>query len=506
MTLAQPFDLLVIGGGINGASVACDAAGRGLRVVLVEADDLGGATSSASSKLIHGGLRYLETYEFRLVAEALAEREVMLARAPHIIWPMRFVLPHTRGQRPGWMIRAGLFLYDHLARRRTIQGSRALDLAASPHAALLRADITRGFAYWDCWVDDARLVVLNARAAADAGATILTRARFDAARPAAGLWQASITNRATGASETIAARAIVNAAGPWTGDVLGCINADGSLPPRPAATLRLVKGSHIVVPRLVPGEDAFILQIADGRVVFVLPYEDRFSLIGTTDVPFTGDPANIQITEAEIAYLLRAVAEVFAKPPSAADIVWSYAGVRPLYDDDPEKPAKSVTRDYHLDLQTFANAGPVLSVFGGKITTARHLGEKVMARLVPTFPGMGRAWTASKPLPGGDLPRGDFEALVADLIRRLPALEPALLRALARRHGTLIDEVLGDARDTAALGRHIGHTLYEREVAHFRAREWAQTADDVLWRRTKAGLHIAAADRRTAELTIAALL
>ena len=357
MILNQPFDLLVIGGGINGVGIACDAAGRGLRVLLCESGDLGGATSSASSKLIHGGFRYLEHYEFRLVAEALAEREVLLAKAPHIIWPLRFVLPHTSGQRPRWMIRAGLFLYDHLARRRAIPGSRALNLTTSPHAATLRPGIARGFTYWDCRVDDARLVVLNARAAANAGAMILTRTRFDAARPAGDLWQANLFNTRTGEARTIAARAIVNAAGPWTADVLGRIGTSQPAIPRPAATLRLVKGSHIVVPRLTEGNDAFILQTSDGRVVFVLPYEERFSLIGTTDEPFTGDPAHVAISPPETTYLLDAVAEIFAMPPRAADIVWSYAGVRPLYDDDPTKPAKAVTRDYHLDLQATDGAG-----------------------------------------------------------------------------------------------------------------------------------------------------
>lgn len=506
MPINQTFDLLIIGGGINGSGIACDAAGRGLKVLLVEAGDLAGATSSASSKLIHGGLRYLEHYEFRLVREALAEREVMLAKAPHIVWPLRFVLPHAPSQRPRWMIRAGLFLYDHLARRRAIKGSGAIDLTRSSHAGVLRPDIRRGFTYWDCWVDDARLVVLNARAAANAGAKILTRTRLLQAKPAGTHWQATIKSSETGETHAIAARGIVNAAGPWTGDVLGRIDRGQAGEPLADAALRLVKGSHIVVPRFTQGEDAFILQNADGRVVFVLPYEGRFSLIGTTDEPFTGDPSRVAISQSEIAYLLSSVAQAFTSPPAATAIVWSYAGVRPLYDDDPAKSAKAVTRDYRLDLRTIDGAGPLLTVFGGKITTYRHLAEKVLEKLSPTFPHMGPSWTATKPLPGGDIAGGDFAAFVTDLQRMRPNLDARLLHALARRHGTLTEEVLGDAADMGALGRHIGHTLYEREVAHFRENEWAKTPEDVLWRRTKAGLHIAPGALREAELSLALMV
>ncbi len=489
MSQAQAYDLVVVGGGVNGAGVACDAAGRGLKVLLCEAGDLACATSSASSKLIHGGLRYLEHYAFGLVREALGEREILLANAPHIVWPLRFVLPHTAASRPRWMLRAGLFLYDHLARRRRIPASQSVDLKASPLGAVLQPQIRHGFAYWDCWVDDARLVVLNARAAADRGADVRTRTRFAGARAQDGGWCVRLTDAASGDVCEVHARAIVNAAGPWTASVLGAIDGvriDGARLPG----VRLVKGSHIVVPRLVPGEDALILQNADGRVVFVLPFETDFSLIGTTDVAFDGDPRHVSIDAAEIDYLAAAVSGYLARPITRDDVVWCYAGVRPLYDDDDGKPAQEVSRDYHLDVREGPGGAMVVSVFGGKITTYRHLAEEVMGRLAPILGHAGPAWTAHAPLPGGDIADGDVTRLIARLGETYSGLPLALVMALVRRHGSETARVLGDARTVADLGAHVGHDLYAREVAYLKEREWARTPEDVLWRRTKAGLHL----------------
>jgi glycerol-3-phosphate dehydrogenase len=482
------YDLLVIGGGINGVGIARDAAGRGLSVFLAEKGDLAGATSSASSKLIHGGLRYLEHYAFRLVREALAERDVLLRNAPHIIWPMRFVLPHSPEQRPIWMIRAGLWLYDNLGwtpgGRSRLPGSHRLDLRVDPYASSLRPEFPTGFVYSDCWVDDARLVVLNARDAADRGVQICTRTTVKAARRVDGLWRAQLL-RADGSSLEIAARGVVNAAGPWVRDVLG-----GALGFNESRGVRLVKGSHIVVPRLYEGEHAFILQNDDRRVVFVIPYEGRYTLIGTTDIPFTDDPATVAISADETAYLCRAVSRYFAKPVVPSDVVWSYAGVRPLYDDG-SASASEVTRDYVLDLQPGPNAStPLLSVFGGKITTFRRLAEHALEKLAPFFPGLKPAWTAGVALPGGDIPGGDFEGFVAERSRTAPWLAKPALYAMARRHGTRIGCILDGARGPEDLGHHFGAGLYAREVDLLVRDEWACDAQDVLYRRTKLGLHI----------------
>jgi len=492
----QTYDLAIIGGGINGAGIACDAAGRGLSVVLIEAGDLAGATSSASSKLIHGGLRYLEQWEFRLVREALAEREVLLAKAPHLIHPLRFVLPHVAVLRPRWMIRLGLFLYDHLSTRTTIAGSCALDLAEDKSGKPLREKFTHGFAYWDCWVDDSRLVVLNARAAADRGAHILTRTRFERAREDGGLWRLDLSPEQGGGLRQVAARAMVNAAGPWAAEVLADCDSGGksnSAGPR----LRLIKGSHLVVPRIAGAEDAYILQQDDGRVVFVIPYEGAYSMIGTTDVPIEGDPAQAAASEDEIHYLLASVNNYFAAEQTEADIVWKFSGVRPLYDDDSESASK-VTRDYHLALRHAADTPPILSVFGGKITTYRCLAEEALEKLAPVFPDMGRPWTKNAFLPGGNVWGGTMEAFLDDLSQRYPKLDRALLAQLARRHGSIATDILGDAETPADLGRKIGDGLYEREIDHFRRNEWAQTAEDILWRRTKVGLHLGPAEREAA--------
>lgn len=481
----EVFDLLVIGGGVNGAGIARDAAGRGLKVLLCERGDLAGATSSASSKLIHGGLRYLEYYEFRLVREALLEREVLLASAPHIIWPLRFVLPHDRHLRPAWMIRAGLFLYDHLARRRALAGSAAIDLGADPAGGPMRPAFRRAFVYSDCWVDDARLVVLLAMDAAERGARVLTRTECAAAERADGLWQATLKD-AFGRALRVRGRALVNAAGPWVGQVLGRVLG------RPdAAPPRLVKGSHIVVPRLYEGAHAYILQNPDRRIVFVLPYEGRFSLIGTTDVPFAGDPSDVAISDDETAYLCAAVGRWFARPPEPGAVAWSYAGVRPLFDDARDNPS-AVTRDYVLRLDDEAGRAPLLSVYGGKITTFRRLAEHALAKLAAFLPGMGPAWTARGVLPGGDV-GGDFAAFLAEQRRRYAFLPAATVARMAHAYGSRIGRVLDGARSAADLGRDLGGGLSEREAEYLVAREWARTAEDILWRRSKLGLHAPAA-------------
>ena len=475
------FDLLVIGGGINGCGIAADAAGRGLRVLLAERNDLASGTSSASSKLVHGGLRYLEHYEFQLVRESLMEREVLLAKAPHIIWPLRFVLPHAPGSRPRWMIRAGLLLYDNLARRRAIPRSRSIDLRMDTAGWPLHESLTHGFAYWDCWVDDARLVVLNARAAADRGAEILTRAPVTGIEPDGHFWNVTLGDR------QVRTRALVNAAGPWVDRVAALIDT----PHRPERhPLRLVKGSHIVVSRIPGADDAYLLQNPDGRVVFALPFEGRFTLIGTTDVAFTGDPATVAIDAAEEAYLLGVASRWFRAPLAAHDIVWRYAGVRPLYDDASTDPS-AVTRDYRLELAAGGSTPPLLTVMGGKVTTYRRLAEDAMDRLAPHFARCGPAWTARAPLPGGDLPGSDFKEFLARLPAAFPGITPYILERLARRHGSLVTTVLGDAKTRADLGEELDEGLTAREVAYFRDHEWARTAEDVLWRRTKVGLHLA---------------
>ncbi len=482
-------DLLVVGGGINGVGIARDAAGRRLRVLLVEQDDLGAHTSSSSSKLIHGGLRYLEQYKFRLVAEALAEREVLLRAAPHLVQPMRFVMPHVPQLRPAWMIRAGLLLYDYLARRATLPGSHAVALGASPYGAGLRPEYRRGFVYSDCRVDDARLVVATAQAAALAGATVLPRTRCVTARRMKGAWHATLQGK-DGSSFEVTAQAIANVAGPWVKNFL----RDG-LAERTTFGLKLVKGSHLVVPQLYHGDHAYILQNDDRRVVFVYPYEGRYTLIGTTDVELNGEPGRCEATAAEVSYLCRAVNRYFERQIAESDVAWSYCGIRPLFDDGSADPS-AITRDYVLRVDGLRDEAPVLSVFGGKITTYRKLAEHALDRLDPWFSGMRPAWTAALPLPGGDLRGQRFEEF-ADL--RLPAdfpwLPVELRRGLARRHGALAYEVLEHATSMAVMGEHFGADLYAREVDYLMAREWARDAEDVLWRRTKAGLHLTPAQR-----------
>jgi glycerol-3-phosphate dehydrogenase len=480
---ATQCDLLVIGGGINGVGIARDAAGRGLNVVLCERGDLAGGTSSASSKLIHGGLRYLEQYEFRLVREALAEREVLLGIAPHIARPMRFVLPHNAGLRPAWMIRVGLFLYDHLARRSRLPGSAGLDLRRCPEGAPLKPTLGKGFVYSDCWVDDARLVVLNAMDAATRGAEILTRTACIAARREGGSWQATLAAE-DGTRREISARALVNAAGPWVAEVqsqvLGANTEDH---------LRLVQGSHIVVPKLYEGEHAYILQNPDERIVFVIPYESEFTLIGTTDIPYEGNPAKVQISPEEIAYLCASVDRYFERPVTPADVVWSYSGVRPLYDDSAKDPS-AVTRDYVFDVTGGGDGtAPLLSIFGGKLTTYRRLAEHALEKLGPFLAIPTRSWTGAAPLPGGDFSNGDIAAFTALLAKKHPWLPPELVRRYARSYGTRAEAIIGPAQSLADLGEHFGAGLYAREVEYLVAEEWARCPDDILRRRTKLVLH-----------------
>jgi glycerol-3-phosphate dehydrogenase len=476
----QEIDLLVIGGGVNGTGIARDAAGRGLSVVLVEKDDLASATSSCSSKLIHGGLRYLEQYEFRLVAEALAEREVLLRIAVHLVWPARFVMPHVPELRPRWMIRVGLFLYDHLGRRTTLPGSQAVRLDAGPYSSGLRRDLRHGFVYSDCRVDDARLVVANAMDARARGAQILTRTECRAARREAGRWRVSLSD-----GREVFAWALVNAAGPWVKKVLNDRLAQPS-----DDKVRLVKGSHIVLPRLYDGEHAFILQNDDRRVVFMIPYKAGTTLVGTTDVPFDGEPASAAASDGEVAYLCRAVNRYLAKEVKPVDVLWRYAGVRPLYDDGSSDPS-AVTRDYTLRVDDAAGAAPVLSVFGGKITTYRRLAEQALDRLAPYFPQMKQGWTAAAALPGSDFRLATPAQALAQLGVRYANVPPETLRGVFSRHGALAAEVLGDG----ALGEHYGAGLHEREVSYFIEREWAVSTEDVLWRRTKAGLQMTQAQR-----------
>jgi len=467
-------DLLVVGGGINGAGIARDAAGRGLLVTLVEKDDLASATSSWSSKLIHGGLRYLEQYEFRLVAEALAEREVLLKVAAHLVWPARFIMPHVLELRPRWMIRAGLFLYDHLSRRASLPGSHAVRLDAPPYNAGLNERLKHGFIYSDCRVDDARLVVANALDAQARGARILTRVECRSAVREGGLWRAKLSD-----GSSVSARAVVNAAGPWVKRVL-----NGSLGQPSEDKVRLVKGSHIMVPRLYEGKHAFILQNDDRRVVFMIPYGDLHTLVGTTDVPQENEDEKPLASDEEVVYLCRAVNRYLKKPARPEDVVWNYSGVRPLYDDGSEDPS-AVTRDYTLRVDGGEHGvAPVLSVFGGKITTYRRLAEHALEKLARYFPGLKPAWTSGQPLLGSDF--GGVSRMEARdaFFQTYPHIPEYILRGIFRRHGAQSPAVVGDGD----LGEEYGAGLTAREVRWLKDHEWARNAEDVLWRRTKAGL------------------
>lgn len=498
MNSGQPVDVLIVGGGINGTGVARDAAGRGLSVLLCEKGDLAEGTSSASSKMIHGGLRYLEQFEFRLVREALAEREVLLGIAPHIISPLRFVLPHDVTLRPAWMIRIGLFLYDHLSGRRRLLGSRGMNLRRHAAGKALQERLRWGFEYSDCWVDDARLVVLNAMDARERGATIRTRTEVIAARREGALWRVTLRGAEgsgeTGSGETeVSARTVVNAAGPWIGRVMGAVFGDEGY-----SHLSLVKGSHLVVPRIYEEHHAYIFQHTDRRVVFVLPFGEAFSLIGTTDVPVQGDPGEVAMSDEEAEYLCGAVNRYLRVAVRPSDAVWSFAGVRPLYDDASDDPS-AVSREYVLELDAPQGAAPLLSLIGGKITAYRQVSQHALEKLAPFFPGLSGPWTGQAPLPGGDLPDADFDAWREAFGQRYAWLPQNLAQRVARAYGTRAVAWLGDARTLADLGRDFGAGLYEREVDYLMRHEWARCAADVLYRRSKLGLALGAAQQAALE-------
>ncbi|MGI3898972.1 MAG: glycerol-3-phosphate dehydrogenase [Janthinobacterium lividum] len=500
----KTYDLVVIGGGVNGCGIARDAVGRGFSVLLCEQNDLASGTSSAATKLIHGGLRYLEHREFRLVREALMEREVLWGIAPHIIWPLRFVLPYQKGLRPAWLLRLGLFLYDHLGGRKRLPATRTLDLRKDESGRPLKPGLFRlGFEYSDCWVEDSRLVALNARDAADRGATILTRTRAINAVRGPEDWTVTLQDRATRGTQDVRARMVVNAAGPWVGQVL-----NATLGQNTAAKVRLVQGSHIVVRKLYGHDRCYFFQNPDGRIFFAIPYETDFTLIGTTDRDYEGDPADVRATPEEIDYICDSASEYFARPVTLADVVWSYSGVRPLYDKG-DGAAQAATRDYVLDLDAGAGRAPLLSVFGGKLTTYRKLAEHALALMAPHLPpvaaqGQGAGWTGRDRLPGGDFPIDGFDALVAEIRRGWPFLEVGHARRLVRHYGTLARTILGDAKTPSDLGRDFGATLTEAEVDHLVGREWARSATDIAWRRTKLGLRLTPAQMEVLDLAVAA--
>jgi glycerol-3-phosphate dehydrogenase len=476
----------VIGGGINGCGIARDAAGRGWSVYLCEADDLASATSSASTKLVHGGLRYLEHYEFRLVREALMEREVLWGIAPHIVWPLRFVLPHHQGLRPVWLLRFGLFLYDHLGGRKRLPGASVRDLRTSPAGRCLKPAYTLGFEYSDCWVEDSRMVVLNARDAAHRGATIATRTRCVAAQRQGELWR--LTVQADGEEPAVVlARALVNAAGPWVGDVLHSVMRANA-----PTKVRMVKGSHIVVPRLYLEEHCYIFQNTDNRIFFVIPYEQEFSLIGTTDLDYQGDPRDVAASSEEISYLCAGTSEYLRTPVTPDQVVWTYSGVRPLYDDGASK-AQAATRDYTLALDAPSGLAAELSIFGGKITTYRRLAEAALGKLRPHLPaptGEQAGWTGRLPLPGGEFAVDDFEAMLERMRARYPFVAALTMRRLVRAYGTCVVELLRDATSAADLGPVYGADLTEAELRYLVRHEWVRKAADVVWRRSKLGLRM----------------
>ena len=484
------YDLFVIGGGINGAGIARDAAGRGLSVLLCEKDDLAQGTSSRSGKLVHGGLRYLEYYKFRLVREALIEREVLLESAPHIIWPMRFVLPHNPADRPAWLVRLGLFLYDHLGGRKRLPGTRVLNLRTAPEGAAIKPAYRKAFEYSDCWVDDARLVVLNALDAKKKGARILTRTACTGIRRRGDLWHVEMTDAATGAKTEAKARCVVNTAGPWVNDVIGRVAGLNS-----SRSVRLVKGSHIIVPKFWEGRQAYLVQNPDKRVIFINPYQNDLALIGTTDIPYDGRPEDVAADENEVAYLLKSVNRYFKQQLAPGDILHSFSGVRPLYDDNAENPS-AVTRDYIFELDAAGKDAPLLSVFGGKITTFRKLSEHALERLKPFFPKMGPAWTARAHLPGGDMADADFDQFLGDLRARYRWLPSDLAKHYARLYGTRAHDLIGSATCLDELGTAFTQLFREREARFLIENEWARTAEDLMERRTKHGLHMSDAEKR----------
>lgn len=483
---ANMYDLLVIGGGINGVGVARDAVGRGFKVLLVEQEDLASHTSSASTKLIHGGLRYLEHYDFALVRKALGEREILLRAAPHIIWPLRFVLPVVEGMRPAWLLRLGLFLYDHLGKRELLPGTDTLRLRHAREGAPLHHDLVTGFAYSDCWVDDARLVALNAVDFVERGGELRTRVACTGLKREDDHWRAELSD-----GTSVAARMVINAGGPFVDRIIAQYRAHDE-----AAHVRLVKGSHIIVPRLHDGDWAYMFQQEDGRIIFAIPYEDAFTLIGTTEVSVGAPEAGTVISEAETAYLVAAANRYFLHDITAEDVVWSYAGVRPLYEDH-AKDASAVTRDFVLALDEGEgeNEAPILSIFGGKITTYRELAETVLERVEDALGAQGAPWTARAHLPGGDFAVGDIAAERQKLQAAYPALDAHYLHRLFRCYGSKTKALLGDPATPSDLGRDFGGTLTETEVRYLVAEEFALQSDDILWRRTKCGLHMRGDER-----------
>lgn len=478
------YDICIVGGGINGVGIARDAAGRGLSVLLLEKDDLGQGTSSRSGKLVHGGLRYLEYYAFRLVREALIEREVLLESAPHIIWPMRFVLPHSTDDRPAWLVRLGLFLYDHLGGRKRLPGTRALNLHKAPEGRSLKPHYKKAFEFSDCWVDDARLVVLNAVDAIERGAIIKSRTAFKKARRENQHWHIDIASGAADNVSEVQAKCLINAAGPWVNKIIDDVDTVTA-----SRRVRLVKGSHIVVNKFWEGEQAYLVQNTDKRVIFINPYENGKALIGTTDIPFEGDPDDVQIDDHEIAYLLAAVNRYFNIQLEQDDILQSFSGVRPLYDDNSDNPS-AVTRDYLFDLDQDQDGAVLLSVFGGKITTFRKLAEHALDKLEDTFPEMGGAWTATSTLPGGDIHDADFNSFVKQQQARYPDLAKELIYHYARLYGTRIDTLLDGVTGNKDLGKRFSQLFYEIEACYLIDREWARSPQDILTRRTKHGLHM----------------
>ena len=478
---SQTFDLIIVGGGINGAGIAADAAGRGLSVYLCEQKDFASATSSASSKLIHGGLRYLEHYEFRLVKEALKEREVLLEIAPHLVKPMRFILPHQPHLRPGWMIRSGLFLYDHLGKREKLQGSHKVKFRSE---SSLDDKIKKGFEYADCWVDDARLVITNLISAADNGAQVHNQTRCIDAKREDGLWHCTMESISKEGTQRykVTAKALVNAAGPWVASFI-----KDQIETKSPYGIRLIKGSHIVVPRIHKGDEAFILQNEDQRIVFVIPYLDKYSLVGTTDVEYSGDPGQVTISSEEVDYLLSVTNKHFKRQLTPADLIWTYSGVRPLCDDESNNPS-AITRDYTLAM-TEPESAPLLSVFGGKITTYRKLAEAALEKLKPYFPEMGKAWTKHKALPGGNFPHGKAQFALM-LEERYPWLREDTITRYCDAYGSLSMQFLDSVRSPEDMGEHFGNGLYACEVDYLVRHEWVKSADDLLWRRTKLGLFL----------------
>jgi len=484
------YDIVIIGGGINGCGIAREAAGRGLSVGLFEKYDIASGTSSSSTKLIHGGLRYLEHYEFRLVRESLKEREVLLSMVPHICRPLRFVLPHLKGLRPAWLIRLGLFLYDHLGVRKRLPGCSSVNLRQDPVGLPLKDHLTKGFEYSDCWVDDARLVTLNAMDAAAKGADIHVRTEVMSAERKDGNWEITTRNAIDQTTTTVHAKTLVNAAGPWVVDVLNHRIGSNS-----SSQIRMVKGSHIVVPRQFDHDRAYIFQNADRRIIFAIPYEQDFTLIGTTDVDFTGDPAKVAASDDEIAYLCAAASEYFIKAISPDNVVWTYSGVRPLFDGG-EKSAQTTTRDYVLELDGPDNQAPLLNIFGGKITTYRRLAEEAFEKIEGYFAEPGTPWTEGVSLPGGDFPVEQFDQLKDALQAAHPDIDPQLILRLAHGYGTCAHDLLSGVSSRSDLGEHFGAGLHEREVRYLIQNEWARTAEDILWRRTKLGLRLSSDEIR----------